>query len=524
MPYQVNYEFQKNREKVVLKPIESYKELNIESTKVKAHFSDLQKVVEQIKSKTKKDDKHPYIDQSLFDSFDAVNQSYKDGLDELCEKINEAVRVNSEEIRKTLNSDRLFQAIDTFFEVGNEFTWEQLRVIIEEGTKRYELEIPPGYEDLNGSNKKIGISAFGDLIIWKEILEYAKKSKKPIIFVSNDLKADWCYRAKSSSRIEAPREELIKEMLDYAGVEFWMYSNAQLLYFAKMYLESQIEQEQITEVSEITSQENHDNEVSCTFTWPVDGSTSIGKNPLTKNLMFAYGLDNKPIMIDWGDGSQIETYTTKQTIYHNYSAFGNYTVSIYGSLFWFCAMAIGAETPVRWTQFPKVAKISFKNPTELSRLQCVGGTLQEINLTEMGNLTQLLISHNHISELDLSALTNLTILYCSANLLSKLDVSSNKSIQKLDCSRNRLHSIDLSANGGLETLNCNFNRIKRLDISNNPMLRNIDCSGNLLSTEELDEIFRQLPHSESGKINVNNNPGTNNCDMSVAEVKGWQFI
>ena len=44
-----------------------------------------------------------------------------------------------------------------------------------EGKHRYEFSIPPGYLDRNG---KIGTQIFGDLIIWKQMLDYAKKKKK----------------------------------------------------------------------------------------------------------------------------------------------------------------------------------------------------------------------------------------------------------------------------------------------------------------------------------------------------------
>jgi len=32
---------------------------------------------------------------------------------------------------------------------------------------------------------------FGDLIIWKEMIEKAKAEKRPIIFVTDDGKSDW---------------------------------------------------------------------------------------------------------------------------------------------------------------------------------------------------------------------------------------------------------------------------------------------------------------------------------------------
>lgn len=58
----------------------------------------------------------------------------------------------------------------------------------EEGKKRYEMNIPPGFMD---AKKKDGVSKYSDLIIWKEVLQYAKSNNKNIIFVTDDMKMDW---------------------------------------------------------------------------------------------------------------------------------------------------------------------------------------------------------------------------------------------------------------------------------------------------------------------------------------------
>ena len=104
---------------------------------------------------------------------------------------------------------------------------------------RYEHSIPPGYKD---KNDKIGFQIFGDLIIWKQIIEYASEIQKPIIFICNDLKEDWCYiDGTTEKRIKSPREELIKEISDEANIDFWMYNLAQFLYKSNEYLFSSSE-------------------------------------------------------------------------------------------------------------------------------------------------------------------------------------------------------------------------------------------------------------------------------------------
>lgn len=69
-----------------------------------------------------------------------------------------------------------------------DFTRDEVYVICEEGENRYKKEIPPGYKD---GKKKDGIRKYSDLILWKEVIRYAKEQKKNIIFVTDDVKPDW---------------------------------------------------------------------------------------------------------------------------------------------------------------------------------------------------------------------------------------------------------------------------------------------------------------------------------------------
>ena len=58
----------------------------------------------------------------------------------------------------------------------------------EEGEKRYKNEIPPGFKDIKN---KDGVRKYSDLILWKEILRFAKKEEKNVVFVTDDVKSDW---------------------------------------------------------------------------------------------------------------------------------------------------------------------------------------------------------------------------------------------------------------------------------------------------------------------------------------------
>ena len=155
---------------------------------------------------------------------EVLERSYSKGASK---KINESFDVIKKEIEAT-ESPGDWPGNDTERElaqifkgkVGPRFQQDQLKNIYEEGKKRYEQKIPPGYED----SDKTGMSKFGDLIIWHQIIEMAKSSKdnRPVILITDEQKEDWWWM-HSKGRIIGPRPELRREMKDEAGVEFYMY-------------------------------------------------------------------------------------------------------------------------------------------------------------------------------------------------------------------------------------------------------------------------------------------------------------
>lgn len=69
-------------------------------------------------------------------------------------------------------------------------TQEEIYQICEEGEKRYKADpqIPPGFKD---AKNKDGVRKYSDLIMWKEILRFARDTSSNIIFVTDDTKSDW---------------------------------------------------------------------------------------------------------------------------------------------------------------------------------------------------------------------------------------------------------------------------------------------------------------------------------------------
>lgn len=254
IPNHVQFEYLKNRESVIQKPItENYKPLvNDYLTPIVGTTKTLEEKIKSLKEATKKKETHPFIDNSLIVEFEKKIIQYTDIIKEFDKNYKTQIEIREKEILQLQNKDTVLENIEKYFTVGREYSFNEIIEITKEGKHRYEFNIPPGYQDLK-KEKKDGTQIFGDLIIWKQILEYAKEKNKSVIFICNDVKEDWCITEKETKRIKTPREELIKEFKDFTGKEFWMYNQLQFIYTANKLLKTEIKEEQIEQISEFIS-------------------------------------------------------------------------------------------------------------------------------------------------------------------------------------------------------------------------------------------------------------------------------
>lgn len=257
IPAHVQYEYLKNRKKIIAKPItEKYKPLRtLVLDSIKTAVKDIETKIGDLKNHIKNKDTHPFFDDKEILAYEAQLKQFKTESDVFDKAIEGHMKAAEEDINKISDNDDVLSAFEKNLAVGREFTFDEIYQITLEGKHRYEHMIPPGYEDQKDKDKK-GTQIFGDLIIWKQILEYSKTAGKPIVFICNDLKEDWCYQEKKSTekRIASPREELIKELYDASKSEFWMYNLPQFLYHANTYLDAAIAVNAIQNISTLINQ------------------------------------------------------------------------------------------------------------------------------------------------------------------------------------------------------------------------------------------------------------------------------
>lgn len=122
------------------------------------------------------------------------------------------------------SEDKLLEKLLNLFDsrVGPGFLNEELAAIKKEGALRYKRKQPPGYKDQPKEIDETDNNAYGDYIIWREILRYSAEQKVDIIFVTHDQKEDW-WNIVHGKTI-GPRVELRKEFYEATNQTFHMYN------------------------------------------------------------------------------------------------------------------------------------------------------------------------------------------------------------------------------------------------------------------------------------------------------------
>lgn len=221
MPNHVAHEIMKNRCEVIWETNERYETISKESEKF------LQKCIQELRLSNTEDE-------------------YK----ELEKYINTWLKKNQKKnhMVKTFSEDAILDQLLFVFDgkVGTAFTQEELAEIEKDGKVRYDKKVPPGFKDIKKQNDAASNNSYGDLIVWKEILNYAKQNKKDIIYVTNDQKEDWWYILHNKT--VGPRVELRKEFEDYTGQKFHMYTMSNFISIYDDENQVQVEKTTINEI------------------------------------------------------------------------------------------------------------------------------------------------------------------------------------------------------------------------------------------------------------------------------------
>jgi hypothetical protein len=206
IPYQVGREFHRNRLEVEASALDAYDRITKE---MEGHLGRARDSLRQLRA-------HPSIqvDREL----SAIGMFEGDFRTRIA-------KARAEHPSAALGA--ALERVTAVFEgrVGGAPTSERMAAMRKEGEERYAKRIPPGYKDA----KKDAPDAekFGDLIIWKDLMEKAKLTKRPIVFITDDAKEDW-WQIHRGAKF-GPRPELLEEFRAHAVQDFHIYELGQFL-------------------------------------------------------------------------------------------------------------------------------------------------------------------------------------------------------------------------------------------------------------------------------------------------------
>lgn len=218
IPYQFAEEFHRNRSNSIMNQVNNY--IDVEKALTKIHS-------EHFESKKN----HPFISKEM-------EKSFKQLQDSLAE--------SREKQENLFKDDDLLSHITKLFDskVGENYSAQDGKKIIEEAQLRIEKKIPPGYMDKDKEPPFL----YGDYLGWREIINFSKDIQKSVIFITNDSKEDWWHIR--NKKILGPRAELVKEFFEQAKNQFYMYSSDSFMSHANKYLGQKIAESSIDEVKQ----------------------------------------------------------------------------------------------------------------------------------------------------------------------------------------------------------------------------------------------------------------------------------
>ena len=179
LPHQAAYEYEKNRKNRI-------DDQTTSSEKIRKLLSTIRKEFEQKADKDKKrldkDEKrlmvgqqirHPFLSiDAIKCRFDAIKCRFADVIDE----INEKLQAEEEDYKASLVDDPVREHLNRIIcdRIGEPFSQSELEKIYDDGARRYERLQPPGYEDSKGDHAKEGVEKYGDLILWRQLINRGK--------------------------------------------------------------------------------------------------------------------------------------------------------------------------------------------------------------------------------------------------------------------------------------------------------------------------------------------------------------
>lgn len=232
IPYQVGLEFHRNR----------FSRIKQSNQRVEKLLQTIETTGNQLNSEVRSIEleKRNIGISDIQDRLAAVQEAHK--------TLSEAVKLACDRLPPVSLDDAIGEEICRLLEnkVGKPPADQHaLDALVVDGQERFDKKIPPGFGDEKNKGDDtfrdrgiIYLRKFGDLILWRQLMDHAKANNlTKVVLVTGDKKPDWWWL--DDHKTLGPLPELVQEIKINSQVElFWMYSADQFLKFAETYLKA----------------------------------------------------------------------------------------------------------------------------------------------------------------------------------------------------------------------------------------------------------------------------------------------
>ncbi|NUN64342.1 DUF4935 domain-containing protein [Pseudanabaena biceps] len=224
--HQVAYEYQSNRVEVIIGQLNAYDKV----------ISDLDKSfkIEEITKSLSQFKRHSYIDTKF------IKDTLSNAIEIIKNKLKESKDNHPSDL---LINDPYRDVLDNIFDgkIGSAYGKEDLKDKYKSASERFKMKIPPGFKNIDKPEPE----RYGDVVLWFQLIDYAVKEKKSIIFITDENQEDW-WLDVSGKRIGS-RPELIKEFMEKTGQRIHIYSSDKFIQYASNFLEPKLDKAIIEE-------------------------------------------------------------------------------------------------------------------------------------------------------------------------------------------------------------------------------------------------------------------------------------
>lgn len=226
VPERVVHEFWTNRESVLRDPrgtAETLKQLDELSGKARTQITKWAKLA-----------------SLSTDSTGAMIRAAQESIEFIRKTIEEHEEEQYAAFARNTNIDPVLTELEDILngKVGAAFSVDEFDDLVKQGNERVAAEIPPGFSDVKRKGEE---GAYGDYLVWEQLLREASVNKRDVLFVTADSKPDW-WRMTSRGELRGPHRDLVKELHERAGARLFMLQPDQLLKYAKSTLQVSVDE------------------------------------------------------------------------------------------------------------------------------------------------------------------------------------------------------------------------------------------------------------------------------------------